>query len=240
MVIQPIDFPFYRSVPHTIGQLRQFAFLLAQTRKANQPFSSNLRSNKGLPWAKLWNEELSPLLLLGENLAFSDEDAFEIAPTGSSGPDIRLRFKQENIGIQITIADLEWGREGGGGRTQFLEHEILRQGGVAWGGGGTRKDKITGSILSSPTVLSPFERVSACRSGLWKALERKAGNLSAADWLLVYARDFQIQTIDEGFEPTVAPVIESFTYLETAIGISRIFVVTQENGSFYERKVSQK
>jgi hypothetical protein len=67
---------------------------------------------------------------------------------------------------------------------------------------------------------------------------RKAGNLGAADWLLVYARDFQIQTIDEGFESTVAPVIESFIYLETAIGFSRIFVVTQENGSFYDWKES--
>ena len=232
MVTQPIDFPFYRSVPHTIGQLRQFAFHLAQTRKANQPFSSNLRSNKKLPWAKLWNEELAPLAILANILKCNDEDKFIISEQAAPGPDAYLTFNNVELRIQITVSDPEWGGGGEGGYIDFLQNEVLREGGVAWGGGGTRKDN--GTILSSPKVLNSHERITACRRGIWSALERKAGKSNGANLLHVYARDYLIQTMDEGFQFVVEMVIESFLLQKARFDFERAIFVTDDDGPSFD------
>jgi hypothetical protein len=232
MVKQPIAFQFYRSVPHTIGQLRQFSFQLVQMRKADQSFSSKLRSNKELPWAKLWNEELAPLIILANLLKCDDEAKVIISAEASPGPDAYLNFDNLELRIQITISDPDWGGDGKGGYINFLQNEVLCEGGVAWGGGGTEKNN--GRIVSNPRVLNPHERISACRQGIWNALERKAKKIKDANLLLVYARDYLIQTIDEGFQSVIAPVIESFLLQEIQFDFERIVFVTDYDGPYFD------
>jgi hypothetical protein len=215
-----------------IGQLRQFAIHLSQLRGANQSFSSRLRSNKELPWAKLWNEELAPLVILANLLKCDDEAKIIISEEAAPGPDAYLTFDNVELRIQITVSDPEWRNDGKGGYTNSLQNEVLREGGVAWGGGGTKK--VLGKIISSPRVLNSHERITACRRGVWNVLERKAKKSKGANLLLVYARDYLIQTIDEGFQSVVEPVIESFLLQESRFEFERIIFVTGDDGPFFD------
>ena len=228
-----VEFPFQRNTHYSLGQLRQFRAQLTRIRQADQDFSSKLRSNvPEINWGKLWNEELAPLAILTDMLKCDGEGKFKISKEALSGPDAYLTFEDVEWRVQITISDPAWGNDGEGGYTKFLQHEVLREGGVAWGGGGTRKD--SGKIVSTPKVLNSHERITACRRGIWNALERKASKSEGANLLLVYARNYLIQTIDEGFQSAVEPVIESFFLQRAQFDFERTIFVTDDGGPSFD------
>jgi hypothetical protein len=165
-------------------------------------------------------------------LKYGDDGKFKISKEAEPGPDAFLAFDNVELRIQITVSDPMWGGDGEGGYTNFLHNEVLREGGVAWGGGGTRKDN--GTIVSSPRVLNSHERIAVCRRGIWNALERKATKSKGANLLLVYARDYLIQTIDEGFPSVVELVIESFLLQKTRFDFERTIFVTDNGGPFFD------
>ena len=228
-----IEFPFQRDTHYSLGELRKFRTELVRTRKTNQDFSSDLRSNDSeISWAKLWNEELAPLAILADVLNCNDEDEFKISVRAMSGPDAYLVFDNLELPVQITVSDPEWESGGNGGYTNYLENEVLRGGGVAWGGGGTKKD--SGKIVSCPRTLNSHESIAACRRGIWNSLERKVGKSKGANLLLVYARGYQIQTIDDGLEFVVEVVIESFLLQKAQFDFDKIVFVTNDDGPSFE------
>jgi hypothetical protein len=62
-----------------------------------------------VPGAKLWNEELVPFAVLVDGLRASAQDKFRISPESHPGPHLYLVREGQETGVQVTIADAEWG-----------------------------------------------------------------------------------------------------------------------------------
>lgn len=210
-------FPFLRGMQYSIGELRAFEKELLFKRQIDQDFSSELRINTQT-WAKLRNEELVPFEHMVNWLNIPDEFEFRISLECHSGPDITLFLPNVSIGIQVTVADPEW--NGNGGRTQALENQALRLNGIAWGAGGTFKRGSKGPLVSQPRAHDSLESQRACRDGIIKAVRNKLSRPKTADCLIVYARQFSKELIDEGFidflQPIVSEVVGEFN-LDNAI-----------------------
>lgn len=205
-------FPFLRGQQYSIGELRAFEKELLSKRQIDQDFSSELRIS-AQSWAKLRNEELVPFEHLVNWLNIPNEFSFEISPEGHLGPDITLVLLAGSISFQITTADPDW--NGNGGRTQALENLALKRDGVAWGAGGTYKDGSKGQLISQPRAIDSLESQKACRDGIIKALKNKLSKPKTADCLIVYARQFSRELVDEGFveflQPIVSEVVAGFS-----------------------------
>ncbi|MDP8996006.1 MAG: hypothetical protein M3O03_03240 [Pseudomonadota bacterium] len=197
-------FQFQRRKQHSVGELRFFETELLSKRQNDQVFSDELRTNVQ-PWAILRNEELVPFEHLANWLGIPDEAKFIISAEYDPGADIILVLPSGSIGIQITSADADW--NGDGGRTQALENFALGRNGIAWGAGGTYKRGSKGPLVSEPRAVDSIERQRACRDGIGKAISRKLVKLSVADCLLVYARQFSKELIDEGFVEFLRPIV---------------------------------
>lgn len=240
-------FPFIRGQQYSLGELRGFEKAILIKRQADKKFSDELRSNE-FDWAKLRNEELVPFELLVNWLKVPDSSKFSISLEGHSGPDIILDSHANSIGIQITVADPDW--NGDGGRNRALQNHALGRDGVAWGAGGTQKRGSKGLLTSEPVAVGVQERQDACRAGLSKSLKRKLDKHSTSDCLLIYARDFFKELIDEGFSEFLKPivldvlaasmsaknrhpifVVDSGSSSETALGVNTETLVASLNPS---------
>ena len=197
-------FPFQRGKQHSVGELRSFETELLSKRQNDQVFSSDLRANVQ-PWAKFRNEELVPFEHLLNWLGIPNEAKFKISPEYDQGADIILVLPFGSIGIQITVADADW--NGDGGRTQALKNLALKRDGIAWGADGTYKRGSKGSLVSEPRVVDSLETQRACRDGISSAISHKLEKPSVADCLLVYARQFSNELIDEGFVEFLRPIV---------------------------------
>jgi hypothetical protein len=191
-----LRFPFERERWYPLAKLRAYCDEVSQRRRRDSKLSSALRLN-GLQDSKVFNEELQPFRILADLRGFPDEAEFELAAPYQPAIDLRFRLERE-VSIQITVADLDWGVSSNPGEVVRWQNEFLAQHSFAFGGGGTRKKN--GIVSSEPHTVSSEDRINACEKGLCSALSRKMSGSKKADWLLVYARGFASQLIDDGDE----------------------------------------
>lgn len=191
-----IDFPFERDRWHRLSVLRSFCDEVARCRELDLKLSSDIRLNR-FPWSKTFNEELQPFREFADMRDFPDAAEFKITPHNSPAVDLCFRWRQE-FTIQVTVADVAWGAAKHAGKAVRWQYEYLEHNPLAFGGGGTRK--INGILNSEPRTVTPEDRINACIRGLQAALVRKLKGVRKADWLLIYARGFSIQLIDDGVD----------------------------------------
>jgi hypothetical protein len=202
-----LNFSFCRDQFYRIGEMRAFQAALSEKRQQDLNFSAAVRNRK-LPWAKVWTEEVFPLLLYANHHQLPDEDEFRIMPEGHP-VDAELRLRSEEIvRFQITMAYAEWNPPRSGGYIASMEREGANQatpvflGGKIYKGAGDR-------ISSEPRLLSPDIDRCAWRLGLLNAVKKKidkgAAYARGVDCLLVYAERLWFIM---GYE-NVAPVIFS-------------------------------
>jgi hypothetical protein len=190
------NYPFGDDSWFTAGSLRDFKANISSWRQQNPVLSSELRLNR-LPWAKEWNEELSPFCALAECLNIADSCQVRLAPRHAKAFDLFIRRDRE-ISVQMTIADLDWGLERNPGKVVRWEFERLGKNKIVFGGGGTRKQG--GEVMSEPRIISPDDRLAACERGMLRALVKKLEKTPKADWLGIYCRNFINQLWDGGEE----------------------------------------
>jgi hypothetical protein len=147
-----------------------------------------------LLWAKLWREELFPILLHADHNHLSDDAEFRIMLPGHA-IDVELRYSSELTRFQITTAYPEWDEPGdeardGGYIRHALEYAGVNQRVPVFGGGQIEKG-LDGRIVSNPRARSPNVNLTAWRLGLTKAMRNKLAKSEAysqtVDALLVYA-----------------------------------------------------
>jgi len=198
-----MKFPFVRDNSYKVGELRAFEKNLLTERQSKPQFSNEVRQNL-LPWAKMRNEELAPFLNFLNWQQISDEAEFVISAESHQGPDLSLRFNDTVSTFQLTTAYPHW--SGNGGRSHAFRNIALGQTGLAWGASGTKKDKTTGQIVSSPIPVDQKERQMACKLGLETAFRKKLTSPIMGDVLLIYTIGFFLELVDEGYEAFLRPI----------------------------------
>jgi hypothetical protein len=221
-------FPIQRQTKYSLGELRRFELELSAKRIHDKCFSDELRLNN-FPWAKLRNEELVPFELLMNWFEIPDKFQFSISKEGFAGADISLHGPTGDLSFQITTAAPNWNQDGG--RTNRYENESIKNSGIAWGAGGTLKKGSKGKLISSPRTVEPYDRQSACRNGITQSLENKLCKKISADCLIVYARSFSPELIDEGFKEFLQPITTEITKKFCDVNLNfPVFVVDNLSG----------
>lgn len=202
------DFSFCRDQFYRIGEMRVFHAALLEKRQQSRGFSAAVRDRK-LPWAKLWTEEVFPLLLYANHHQLPDEDEFRIMPEGHP-VDAELRLRSEEIvRFQITMAYAEWNPPRSGGYIASMERDGANQGAPVFLGGKIRKDA-GDRISSEPRLLSPDIDCRAWRLGLIKSVKKKISKGTAyargVDCLLVYAEKLWFSM---GYENVAAVILSA-------------------------------
>jgi hypothetical protein len=202
----PLDLPFFRDRSYPLSALRAFSSELASARRADQAFSGELRSNR-LPWAKVWNEELVPIVLMADQKRYAGDDTFRLMPEGHE-TDVELFVGNRHIACQITVADPAWSETGPESSGSYLNHlrmERLRLGKPVFGGSNTRK--IDGAIVSEPHARDAREDLAACRRRLIAAINRKENHDGIGSTLIIYARGHRFLLIDFDMSELVAAAV---------------------------------
>lgn len=179
-----------------------------------------------LPWAKEWREEVRPTLLLADAIQISDSDTFRLIRKGDP-VDAEICIDKEIIPLQITVADPDWKNDGKGGYLRRLEIEKLSQDGHCFGGGDISRGD-DGEIENDPRAYSPAERLEALAAELTKALQRKTQRDNKGVSLVIFARGFYPNLLDEGFEVAIRRMV-------TQVGIGnfkKVYVVDAYAGAF--------
>jgi hypothetical protein len=121
---------------YTIGELRAAEATLLAERRADQRLSDKLRvqDRKEIDWAKLRNEEWSPLMLLADGLHLKDANTFRWTPEGAA--DFVITSGERTLNIQCTMAYDEPGdAKYSKGHLHHLEMKHQRENGFYFGGG---------------------------------------------------------------------------------------------------------
>jgi len=202
-----IQLPFLRGQRYGFAALRAFETALLNTRQRDSEFSDQLRSNR-LSWGKVRNEELLPILLLGNSAEFADGDEFELMPEGHA-VDIQLHTRQDITAYQITVADPSWGERSAanGSYLYHLRTERLRAGDPAFGGAHTWREG--GIIHSTPHARDAMEDMKACQQSLTEAVKRKQAHDGSECVLLIYARGHRFLLIDFDIKEVVAQAVRA-------------------------------
>ena len=89
---------------YPVGELREAEAMLLADRQADQTLFSRLRvqDRKEIDWAKLRNEEWSPLMLLCDGLGLDDTDTFRWTPAGAA--DFVIASGENTLNVQCTMA----------------------------------------------------------------------------------------------------------------------------------------
>src|SRR5260370_20723566 len=97
-------YPLESGWPYTIDELRAAEATLLAQRQADQGLSDRLRvqDRKEIEWAKLRNEEWSPLMLLAGGLGLDDADTFRWTPAGAA--DFVIASAKKTLNLPFTIA----------------------------------------------------------------------------------------------------------------------------------------
>ncbi len=202
-----IQLPFLRGQRYRFAALRAFETTLLNTRQRDPEFSDQLRSNR-LSWGKVRNEELLPILLLGNSAEFADDDEFELMPKGHA-VDIQVHTRQGNTAYQITVADPSWGKlsTANGSYLYHLRAERLRAGDPAFGGAHTWREG--GIIHSTPHARDAMEDMKACQQSLTEAVTRKKTHDGSECVLLIFARGHRFLLIDFDIKEVVAQSVRA-------------------------------
>lgn len=217
-----LSFPFVRGHRYSFGELRTFESSLLSARQRDQDFSADLRCNR-LPWAKLSNEELFPIYLLGNHKEFRDSDSFTLTALGHPN-DAVLEAGNQIIPCQVTIADPAWSDAGPATSGSYLHHlrmEQLRSGEPTFGGANIRKE--SGIIVSEPHARDVRDDIEACRRRLVAAISRKQTHDGSGASLLIFARGYRFLLIDVD----VASLVSDAVREAGATSFERIFVVDE-------------
>ena len=226
-------FPFHREQFYRISELRALQELLGNARQLDSNFSAAIRGRR-VHWAKLWNEELFPILLYANWKAVSDDAEFRARSEGNA-VDAEIRVQSgELIQFQITTAYAERQSSRSGGYVAALEREGVNQGIPIFLGGGIERNA-SGCIESSPTVLSPNSDRSAWQIGLIKAIQRKLKKgTSIGDVLLIYAERLRFDTIDEPTEGVVLPAIKTAVSGAAYLPFRKLVILDQDPMARFE------
>jgi hypothetical protein len=233
----PISFPFERDKFYSIGELRVFQTQLSEAFQEDPALGDNIRAGK-LPWAKLWREELFPILLYADHDHLADDAEFRVMPAGNT-VDVELRYASELTRFQITTAYPEWDEPGdeardGGYIRHALEYAGVNQRVPVFGGGQIEKGP-DGRIVSNPRARSPNVNRTAWHLGLTKAISNKLAKSETysqkVDVLLVYAEWLRINTIDEKTADVVLPAIEE-AIPESSLPFTKLIILDQ--GAYVE------
>lgn len=97
-------YPLVRGRLYTVAALRDAENSLLAQRRADQELSSRLRvqDRKEIEWAKIRNEEWSPLKLLVDGLKIDGSETFRWTPDGA--PDFEITSAGETLNVQCTMA----------------------------------------------------------------------------------------------------------------------------------------
>jgi hypothetical protein len=215
-------YPLESGRPYTIGELRAAEATLLAQRQADQGLSDRLRvqDRKGIEWAKLRNEEWSPLTLLAGGLGLDDADTFRWTPAGAA--DFVISSAKKTLNVQCTMAyDEPEEAKYRSGHLHHLEMKHQRENGFYFGGGN----------ISEPTARDVMEQLSSWRTGIVSAVEAKLAKTSylgqALD-LLINARQCSFDLIDFSLAEVVLPPFSAIGKDKWGRVFANIYVVDNE------------
>jgi len=207
---------------YTFGELRDAEAMLLADRQADQDLSSRLRvqDRKEINWAKLRNEEWSPLMLLAGGLGLDDANTFRWTPAGAA--DFVIASGENTLNVQCTMAyDQPEDPRYGGGHLHHLEMKHQRENGFYFGGG----------RISEPTARDVAEQLSTWCAGIASGVETKLAKASYAGQrldLLVYARGCSFDLIDFSLSDVVVPALDAIGKSRWGSVFKNIYVVDNE------------
>jgi hypothetical protein len=129
-------YPLESGRPYPIGELRAAEAALLAQRRADQGLSDRLRvqDRKEIDWAKLRNEEWSPLMLFADGLRLDDAATFRWTPAGAA--DFRITSGETTLNVQCTMAyDEPLDAKYKSGHLHHIEMKHQRENGFYFGGG---------------------------------------------------------------------------------------------------------
>jgi hypothetical protein len=207
---------------YTIGELRAAEASLLAERQADQGLSDRLRmqDRREIDWAKLRNEEWSPLMLLANGLGLDDADTLCWTPAGAA--DFVLVSGGNTRGVQCTMAydepeDAKYRR----GHLHRLEMKHQRENGFYFGGG----------RISEPNALDVAEQLSTWRTGIVSAVETKLAKTNYVGQqldLLVYARKCSFDLIDFSLAEVAVPALDAIGKAKWSRVFANIYIVDNE------------
>jgi hypothetical protein len=217
-------YPLVRGQLYTVAALRAAETSLLAERQADQGLSSRLRlqKRKEIDWAKIRNEEWSPLMLLADGLRLGNTETFCWTPDEAA--DFEITSSGKTLNIQCTMAyDQLTGAKYQGGKLHHMEMLHSSRNGFYFGGGG----------ISEPTARDVLTDLATWRAGIVAAVETKLEKASYRGReldLLVYARGCAFDLIDFDFAEIVQPALDSIGKDNWGRTFSNVYVV--DNGSF--------
>lgn len=180
-----LPFPFNRDSWYTLKNLMDFENNLLLDRRQDKQLDHSLRLAQ-LPWMKLRNEELYPLLYFARQIHLPDDTQFRICNEGADA-DIELKEGNAERRLQITLAGPIWAsKHPNWGYDHKLHMRKLNLAGQSSGWGPFRKEP-DGSISNREDMLSSDERNQAYLDGLVKALEGKQNHRIPDCDLIIHA-----------------------------------------------------
>lgn len=208
---ESLKFPFAPGETYSIGELRLFERELSRVRQADTLLSKTWRvpdTDEKKRWVKI-REETYPIKLLADHKLYPDSATFRLAPYGAPKIDAEINLRSEKFSLQITIADPVWidsqGNRSKGGYDHRLTMEGLNKSGFVHGSGLMRREN--GKIVSGVPVRSFEQELAACKTGLVDALKRKLTKGLQGCRLLVYARGYELRTMDSTFDWVVKEAV---------------------------------
>jgi hypothetical protein len=204
---------------YTIGELRAAEARLLAERQADQALSHRLRvqDRKEIDWAKLRNEEWSPLMLLADGLRLGDADTFRWTPAGAA--DFTIASGERTLNVQCTMAyDRPEEATYAGGHLHHMEMKHQRENGFYFGGG----------KISEPNALDVAEQLSSWRTGIGSAVKTKLAKTNYVGQqldLLIYARKCSFDLIDFSLAEVVAPALDVIGRGNWGRAFANIYVV---------------
>jgi hypothetical protein len=204
---------------YTIGELRAAEAALLLDRQANPTLSHRLRlqDRKEIGWAKLRNEEWSPLMLLADALGLDDADTFRWTPAVAA--DFVIASGADLHNVQCTMAyDEPEGATYRRGHLHHLEMQHERDNGFYFRGG----------LISEPNALDVAEQLFSWRTGIVSAIEAKLDKANYVDQrldLLVYAEECSFDLIDFSLAEIAMPALDSIGKSSWSRTFANIYIV---------------
>ncbi|MGH7063344.1 MAG: hypothetical protein ACREET_04635 [Stellaceae bacterium] len=230
-----MNFPFVRGQFHSIGLLRSFLKCISVELGKNSVLSSAILARK-LPRAKLWEEELFPLLLYCDYNRLPDEGEFQIMPEGRE-VDATLRDRSCQITrFQITTAYREEDAASSrGGYIASIERQAINKG-IPVFLGGIRKDK-AGQITSKPVARYAADDAAEWRSGLINAIQNKISKpryYGNVEFLLVFADRLVFDLLNQDHQTVVLSAIHAAVEGIKVLPFQKLIVLDRDPRGYVE------
>ena len=205
-------YPLVPGQCYSVASLREAEDVLLAQRQADQKLSDRLRvqDRKEIEWAKIRNEEWSPLRLLADGLRIGGSVTFCWTPDGAA--DFEIKADSGTLKIQCTMAyDQLRTPKYVSGHLHHKEMLYGRKNGFYFGGG----------AVSEPTARDVSTDLVTWRAGIVAAVQTKMDKAAYAGHeldLLVYARGCAFDLIDFEFSEIAHPALAS---IGGRIGVGR-------------------